>query len=491
MRPPARTAVLRRIVLSPLTPLLVSMLFSMWRLSNQSLWADEGETFGAALYRLQPYEHPSTYFRFVGLWMRWFGSTEFLLRLPSALSAAGLVLVALGAGRFFEIPRLGLWAAWLAALSPFVRLGAQEARMYAPMAFTQAAALWGLLSYLNGNRRGAYVWAAGTGVSTALHHLGWLACWPLWVAALCFSRTRRPLILAGLLAFGLYAPLLVPTASQVLFRLHGGHMGSTPSFLAAGKKLLGHVYYLGAGYLFTRLDGDSLLALLRSPKAAVFLLQLMIPAVLAVRGSVRLWATARRRTGLLAAFFLPTFLFLGYEGSPANLLLPVYLAYLIPLAAGAATTRPMWVVAMLLLWAPAHVRQIESSGYLLHPEDWRGMAENIRESSTSDDAVFLTGSRNSLFMADYYPMDPARRHSAVDSARAHAPFDAHLPLGGPGIVSVVDSLLSAYSRVWFVHLDWDMPSMERSVDTLWIRSGRWRRRFGEGLELIRLERGAP
>jgi 4-amino-4-deoxy-L-arabinose transferase-like glycosyltransferase len=482
---------LHRLVSSPVMPVLVSLALGLFRLSGASLWADEGETYGAAVHRLQPYEHPVTYFWFMRFWMGAFGSSEFALRMPSVLSAVGLVFVVYRLARYFPIPRLAVWAAWLACLSPFVRLGAQEARMYAPMAFTQSTALWGILAYVNGHRRGAYLWAAGTAASSALHHLGWFACWPPWLIALIVSRNRRPLIGAGLVALGLYAPLFLPTMSQVLLRLQGGHMGSTPSLPAAAKKLFGQAYYMGAGYLFVRLDGASIRALASSPLLVIFAGQLMAPALLAVRGVRRLWASSRREVFLLMAFLLPTYLFLAYEGSPANLLLPVFAAYLVPLATGAAVSRAPLVIVLLMLWVPALVRQTAVPGYPLHVEDWRTMAATIRAQASPEDAVFLTGSRNSIFMTDYYSVRPATRYALVDSARVHAAFDDHLPRRDPSIVRRVEETLAHHPRVWLVYLDWDMPFMERSVDTLWTSAGRWRQRFGEGLELLRLERSAP
>ena len=204
---------------------------------------------------------------------------------------------------------------------------------------------------------------------------------------------------------------------------------------------------------------------------------------------MRLWRAWRHGVVVLLAFFLPSFVFLAYEGSPANLLLPAFVAYVLPLAAGVAASRVWTAILLVILWTPALARQSFTDGYLLHPEDWRGMTETIRSEATESDAVLLTGSRNSLFMTEYYPVRPAARYALVDSVRAYARFDAHLPTEERSVVRTVDSLFTRHPRVWYVYVDWDMPFMERSLDTLWNSSGRWRKRFGEGLELVRLERG--
>ncbi len=473
---------------SPVFPTLVALLSCLWRLGSQSLWADEGETIGIALSGLGAYEHPPGYFRFIGLWLKIVGSSEFALRLPSALSVAGLAFLAAEVARLLGLARASGWAAWLVALSPFVRVGGQEARMYAPLALTQAVALLGLLRHVRGLWGGAWLWALGTAASAAMHHIGWLACWPPWGLVLLRSRRRHPLVWAGILALALYAPLFAPTTSQVMMRLRGGHMSSSPSAAAAVKKLVGHAFYVGAGYALSGLGSQSFGDFVRSSKGVLFFAQLVVPGLILVRG-LREVATCWPGGGLLlGAFAMPTVLFLAYEGSPANMLLPVFVAYACVFAAGVRVTPRGVVLVLMLVWLPSHVRHGTSPGYVLHPEDWRGATALIRASASPEDAVFLTGSRNSLFVTDYYRVDPAVRYTLVDSVRAVSSLDPHLARPDRSVVRELEAILARHPRVWLVYLDWDVPFMERSLDTLWHAYGRWRAHFGDGLELLRLER---
>lgn len=473
----------------PLAPVIASMAFNMWRLGRASLWADEGATFGIALYGLFPYEHPVTYFRFMAFWMKIAGHSEFMLRLPSVLAIAGFVALVYRAGVLIRGKQLGTWAAWLAVFSPFARLGAQEARMYALLALTGSLALVGLLWWMAGKKKGAYVWGIGAAGSMLLHHLGWLAVWPPWLMALGVSRRRRDLLLAAFGALILYVPILSTTITQIWLRVTGEHLGTSASLMAIMKKLLGQVYYMGAGYVFTQLDLASLLHLARRPGGLIFWLQLSIPLFFAVQGAryLRPWRDTRLLLGLL--FTVPTFLFLGYEGSPANLVLPVYLPYLLLLASGVLST-PRFRFVVPLLWALTVVVQSRSPTYPIHPEDWRSLTVHIRANATSKDAVFLTGSRNSVFVTDYYSVSPALRYALVDSSMIRSSVDPHVATTRQSVVSPVRTILDKHESVWFVYIDYDLPFMQHSVDSLWQEAGVTRRKFGDGLELLHLrERG--
>jgi hypothetical protein len=258
--------------------------------------------------------------------------------------------------------------------------------------------------------------------------------------------------------------------------------------MAAVKKLIGQVYYMGAGYLYTGLDLPTLKELFSGPAVLLFLLQLFIPLMLSVRGLWALRTCNRDKLALLATFFVPTFLFLAYEGSPANLVLPFVLPYLLVLGAGAASSGRALPSLLVVLWLATVSVQSGRTGYAIHPEDWRSLSAHIQEQATSRDAVFLTGSRNSIFTTDYYPVSPAMRYSVVDSALVKARLDAHVTGRSRSVANPVRRLLEKHENVWFVYIDYDMPFMERSVDSLWVEAGRSRTRFGEGLELLLLSR---
>jgi|GEM_PF-2629207 len=457
---------LKEILLHPITPVISAFLWYLYGLGEPSLWADEGATFGIASLGLRPYEHPSLYFRFMEYWMRLFGTSEWSLRMPSALSASILpCLVFKITNRFFG-PREAIYGAWLAVFSPFVRLGAQEARMYAPLAAFQAVAFLGLIRYLDGIKRGLVLWCACTVISTRLHHLGWLGCWPPFFIALLYQRQRRWAYGAGISVLVLYGSLWYDLYGQIMQRIGGGHLGSTPGVTAAMKKLAGQVYYLGAGFSFTQLDMGAVKDLMGGPWFPYFLVLLLLPLIILIRGFRSFHGIEIRWSIISLAFFLPTFLFIAYEGSPANLLLPVYTVYLIVMAAGSISRKRFVFGAILMLWISAGVIQSRTRGYPIHPEDWRGLTRQIQSLAIEGDAVYLTGSRNSHFTIDYYSLGDIPRYSAVDSTLFYAIYDPHRNRSGRSVAGTVREILQDHPRLWFVYIDYDMPFMERTLDTL-------------------------
>ena len=129
--------------------LLLASAVRFHRLGAQSLWYDEGVAYAHSLRTLpelipllQNNVHVPAYFTLLGWWQDLTGSSEFALRLLSALfSILGVAWTyALGA-RLFH-PFAGLAAAALVALNSFSIYYAQEARMYAMLSAVAAASMW-------------------------------------------------------------------------------------------------------------------------------------------------------------------------------------------------------------------------------------------------------------------------------------------------------------------------------------------------------------
>lgn len=129
--------------------LLAAAAARFHRLGAQSLWYDEGLAYGHSLRtlpelisQLQPNVHVPAYFALLGGWQRLTGSSEFALRMLSALfSLLGVAWTyALGARLFHPIA--GLAAAALVALNSFSIYYAQEARMYAMLTAIAGGSMW-------------------------------------------------------------------------------------------------------------------------------------------------------------------------------------------------------------------------------------------------------------------------------------------------------------------------------------------------------------
>lgn len=456
----------RGVLSHPAAPVMTALLFHLYKLGDISLWADEGATYGIARLGLRPYEHPSLYFRFMQYWILIFGSSEWSLRMPSVISASLLPWIIYMIGRQIFGSRTALLGAWLTVFSPFIHLGAQEARMYASLALFQSAALLGLMIYINGKDRGLILWCAGTVVASRLHHLGWLGCWPPFIASLFYGKKKKRAYATGLTVLIIYGPLWVNLYEQIIRRIGGGHLGTTPGVMAAIKKLIGQVYYMGAGFLFSRIDIQTLKEILLGSRMPLFILLAIIPTIGFLYGIRSFIRGETRWIILLVSFFLPSFLFIAYEGSPANLLLPVYGVYLVVLTAGCRSLGRYFFTLLMIAWFSASILQSQTHGYPVHPEDWRGLSEKVRSLAHDGDAVYLTGSRNSYFITEYYSLGDLPKYSAVDSTLLFADYDPHQRSLNRSLTDTIRRLVEDHHRLWFVYIDYDMPFMERTLDTL-------------------------
>ena len=129
--------------------IVLAAALRFYRLGAQSLWADEGNSAAMATRSLLRIAqdaaadiHPPLYYWLLRLWTAVFGLSESALRSLSALLGVALVYVIYLIGRRLHSERLGIAAAFLAAINPFQLYYAQEARMY------MLLGLWsGLLTY--------------------------------------------------------------------------------------------------------------------------------------------------------------------------------------------------------------------------------------------------------------------------------------------------------------------------------------------------------
>jgi 4-amino-4-deoxy-L-arabinose transferase-like glycosyltransferase len=135
-----------------------------YRLGEQSLWADEGNSAALAarsLFRIAQDAaadiHPPLYYWLLHLWCHLFGNSEVALRSLSAIVGVGLVYIIYLTGRRLQSEQMGLVAALIAAINPLQIYYAQEARMYALLGWWSGLALYTLTVYIlhegDGHRR--------------------------------------------------------------------------------------------------------------------------------------------------------------------------------------------------------------------------------------------------------------------------------------------------------------------------------------------------
>lgn len=115
------------------------------------------------IYNYDP--HPPLYYLIVNLFISAFGTSEFVLRLPSALFGILTIPFLFLLGSRLYNAGLGLIAAGLFALAPYQVYFAQEARMYSMVVFLSVLSTW-LLLELSFRRKEGGRWSG----------------WALWIA---------------------------------------------------------------------------------------------------------------------------------------------------------------------------------------------------------------------------------------------------------------------------------------------------------------------
>ncbi len=163
---------------------ILALSLRLYRLDGQSLWYDEGTSVALAQHSIATIIHsaaldihPPLYYIVLHYWVRLFGVSEFAVRLLSALAGVGVVWLVYLIGRRLQGSTIGLWAAFFAALSPFLVYYSQEARMYMLATLLGALSTW-LVLYIptplslaipqaSESRKRAAIWIAYVAATTA------------------------------------------------------------------------------------------------------------------------------------------------------------------------------------------------------------------------------------------------------------------------------------------------------------------------------------
>ena len=234
----------------------VAAALRIYRLSELSLWIDEGFTLWATrqnlayIWQFIPTfdSHPPFYYTFLKGWTAIFGISEEALRGPSVIASVATVPVMWLAGRILGGPEHGRWvglaAALLYALAPVQIRYAQEARSYAILNLATAcaitSALW-LATHPEAARRPLLGWGggrtgdagatataglpgpalvAGAGLVCWLHNLGPFLSMALGAAGLVWVwrdlRWDRHALTNGLIVLALIVLIWSPFALRFL-----------------------------------------------------------------------------------------------------------------------------------------------------------------------------------------------------------------------------------------------------------------------------------
>jgi hypothetical protein len=193
-------------------PLLIAAALQFADLGGKSLWDDEATTVTIAnsdslgdvysAYRASERQPPLQYFLLHG-WIRLAGSSDWVVRIPSAVFSVASVLLVAWLGASAVNRRTGLFAAYLLAVSPFLLLFGPMARYYSLTLFlvllSTASLLEALLRPQRSTRTRAlwflYVFSSVAMLLTSYTNTVFFVAQVL-IAAYLLSGARRPGALA-------------------------------------------------------------------------------------------------------------------------------------------------------------------------------------------------------------------------------------------------------------------------------------------------------
>ena len=210
--------------------LTLASLYLRTQFIGAAFWIDEGLSVGIAQHGLAEIPgvlrqdgSPPLYYMTLNVWMQAFGSTEAATQSLSLVFALLSIPAAFwAAGRVFGV-RAAWFAAFLAALNPFLTGHGQETRMYGLMSFLSIVAVGCFLrAYVLRDRR--FVPAFGAVMTLMLYTHNWAMFFGVAAAAavawLAYSDAegRRALIRDGAIGFGIAAIAYLPWLPTLMFQ---------------------------------------------------------------------------------------------------------------------------------------------------------------------------------------------------------------------------------------------------------------------------------
>ena len=340
-------------------------------LDRQSFWLDElvtvslvRKSFGGMVHAIPHSEAtPYLYYLLAWPWTRLFGSGEAGIRSLSALAGTATVVAAYGAGASLVSRRVGLIAAALVAVNPFLIWYSQEARSYAVVTLFVAVGLWFFGRGLAGESRALAGWALVSGLALATHYFAVFVVVPEAIWLVARGREQRQAIAAVVL------PAVVLLAELPLLLAQRGN-GESAAQSGAFKRIVGVPKDLVVGFSFPgELAGT----------IAAALLVLFALALLATRAPARERARALV-PGAIAAFAVGAPIVLAGSGADyvtARNAIVAVVPGAVCLGAGYAASRAGMAAAAVLCVLSLAIGLSVSLDSKYGRTDWRGLAEAI------------------------------------------------------------------------------------------------------------------
>jgi 4-amino-4-deoxy-L-arabinose transferase-like glycosyltransferase len=436
--------------------LAVGLAVRLLHLGAAPLWFDEVMT---ADWVARPWRemlavcladnHPPLYFVLVKLVRDLFGDAPWLLRLPSALlGTLAIPLAGAAADALANDRRTARWAAWFAALSPFLVHHGQEARMYALVGTLAAANLLALARFTTGRtaRLGILFGASAVALVATHYYTVFYVGGAVLAAIATRPRELRAWLPAAAVASGASTVALV--AAALLARHQAGG-----SYALGWAAVPGALWSLVSGYALLpdtfALHSEGARAGLRYlPIALAAAPALALCAAIALRSlgwRERLTLALPIATALLAPFAIRLVLGVAVNPRYFQTIVP---AVLVLLAAGAGA-RIGWPrvatgagIGVGVLLATGTAMHLADPG---HGREDIGAATAWLDAHVPADQPLLVTSREMAYLARFHwaghpIVDYPRPPTVVDQASADQVAD-HLPWHGNRAIYV-------FGRAW-------------------------------------------
>jgi hypothetical protein len=436
-----------------ITILLFAFALRMFRLAQQPLSWDEGWSIGLSslgwseINRITALDvHPPLYYYAFKLWLG-LGRHELWMRFLSVTASLLTIALAYVAGKIWartahlgeQAERVGLFAALVTTVSPFLIYYGQVARMFALAAALCLLATYCLLKAIHTGRRRfyvAFVLSATAGLYTFYYSAFVLAA--VWLYALFTRPTRlRGLVMSAAAIAVLYAPWLGYAVPPLVQRV-----GSRTGFVLAGADALRFLSDGVFGLVFAYATGWwAVYATLALLLCAFFLAK-------------RKWESVRMLAlPLLAMALTLVAVSIGAKAHmfAARYLIPAspFLALAIAWALATCWTRSRWlgVLAVLLFLASTfptlthyvYAKAYEVSGAFDPQADYH----YLRDKALAEDIIFF----NVLSLAGHYehlraPTDPPWSYVLR--------WDPVIEPLEPALAQRVQPAVAQHRRLWFV-----------------------------------------
>jgi 4-amino-4-deoxy-L-arabinose transferase-like glycosyltransferase len=364
-------------------------------LDRQSFWFDELVTvrlvrrsFGGMLSTIPHSEAtPYLYYVLAWPWARVFGAGEVGLRSLSALAGTATVPVVYAAGATLCSRAVGLVAAALVSVEPFLVWYSQEARSYALLTFFAALGFLFFARALRGGRADVAGWAVASALALATHYFAVFLVAPEAAWLILRGRERRSATVASLVPLAVFA-------AHVPLMLEQRSSGASSARSALSSRASGVPKDLTVGYRFP-------LELAGSVVASV-LLAVGFVLIARTRGRQRQGALVAGGLALVATAVPYLLAVGGADYLAARNLVAVVVPAAVCVAAGFATSRPAVIAGAGLCIVFLAITLAVSFDAAYGRTDWRGAAHALGSSNTQR-AIVVIPAINARLWRIYLP----------------------------------------------------------------------------------------